>query len=178
MTGVFLMPQIEHDYPLILADLNARGYRVAVDTGWPPSGWTAELRQAASQWMQHCDILLLNETEVLHLAAKDNLEEALRELAAMLAPGGIAVAKTGSKGASAYSGGRICDAKAVRLNVIDTIGAGDSFNAGFLLALGAGAELTEALKTACRTASTIISKFPRQSIPPAGLAQILGTKRS
>ena len=70
MTGVFLMPQIEHDYPLILADLNARGYRVAVDTGWPPSGWTAELRQAASQWMQHCDILLLNETEVLHLAAR------------------------------------------------------------------------------------------------------------
>ena len=58
MTGVFLMPQIEHDYPLILANLNARGYRVAVDTGWPPSGWTVELRQAASQWMQHCDILL------------------------------------------------------------------------------------------------------------------------
>ena len=70
------------------------------------------------------------------------------------------------------------DELAVLLDGNAATAAGDSFNAGFLLALGAGAELTEALKTACRTASTIISKFPRQSIPPAGLAQILGTKRS
>jgi sugar/nucleoside kinase (ribokinase family) len=42
------------------------------------------------------------------------------------------VVKRGSRGASALSEGRCVDSPALSLDVVDTVGAGDTFDAGFL----------------------------------------------
>jgi sugar/nucleoside kinase (ribokinase family) len=52
--------------------------------------------------------------------------EVLRRLVPLL------VVKRGSRGASAYSATAAWHAPAIPVHVIDAIGAGDSFNAGFL----------------------------------------------
>jgi ribokinase len=54
--------------------------------------------------------------------------------------------------------------------IFDTIGAGDSFNAGYLLARLDGAGLAEALAAGCQAATAIIARFPRRSIAPGDLA--------
>ena len=166
MTGIYLQPQLAADYAAVLASARAKGHRVAVDTGWPSQGWTDETRAEAEAWLPHCDILLLNEVEVTGLSQCNGVDDALRWLAARLAPGGIAVAKTGSKGASAFDGHSFARGNAPRAEVFDTVGAGDSFNAGFLLALTDGASLERALTTGCRAATAIISHFPRAGIAP------------
>lgn len=174
MTGLYLLPQLNQDYAGVLAAVRARGYRVAVDTGWPPGGWTPATRAAAALWLAHCDIILLNEVEVTGLSACSQVDTALAWLHARLAPGGIAVAKTGSRGASGCDGGAIARGSAPPAQVFDTVGAGDSFNAGFLLALIGGASLGEALSAGCRAATAIIAHFPRAGIAPASLAGHVG----
>ena len=173
MTGLYLQPQLAADYATVLASVRAKNYRVAVDTGWPPQGWTGETCADAERWLTHCDILLLNEVEVTGLSKCVNVDKALGWLAARLAPGGIAVAKTGSKGASACDGTTMADGNAPQAQVFDTVGAGDSFNAGFLLTLLGGAALADALTAGCRAATEIIAHFPRATIAPGALKSLV-----
>jgi sugar/nucleoside kinase (ribokinase family) len=67
-------------------------------------------------------------------------------------------------------GGRRIECAAPPVATFDTIGAGDSFNAGYLLARIAGAGLAEALAAGCNGASNIIARFPRRSISRGELA--------
>ena len=56
------------------------------------------------------------------------------------------VIKRGPRGASAWVDGREIKSPAARAAVVDTTGAGDAFNAGFLAALLRGATIAEALR--------------------------------
>jgi sugar/nucleoside kinase (ribokinase family) len=96
----------------------------------------------------------------------------------MLKPGATLVVKTGSRGAIGVQGGRRFDCAApVATAIFDTIGAGDSFNAGYLLARLNGCDLADSLAAGCNTASTIIARFPRRSIMRGELAGQLALLR-
>jgi len=67
------------------------------------------------------------------------------------------VAKLGSRGCAALHEGALLRADAFKVQPVDTTGAGDSFNAGFLHAWRRKAPLREALRfgTACGAISTL-----------------------
>ena len=71
-----------------------------------------------------------------------------------------------------FEGHKCCESAAPETKIFDSIGAGDSFNAGYLLARMDGAALPEALAAGCRAAAAIISRFPRRSIGLGELAQL------
>lgn len=75
------------------------------------------------------DVFAPNATEAMHLTGTSSVPEALAILAE-LAP--LVVVKSGPDGAVARSGDRIVRAPAIPVQVFDTTGAGDCFNAGFL----------------------------------------------
>ncbi|HEY9502345.1 MAG TPA: PfkB family carbohydrate kinase, partial [Pyrinomonadaceae bacterium] len=58
------------------------------------------------------------------------------------------VIKLGSKGAVAIKGGELVTAPGFKIKVVDTTGAGDSFDAGFISGYLAGSSLNECLKIA------------------------------
>jgi sugar/nucleoside kinase (ribokinase family) len=150
--------------------LHALGYRVALDTIWPPQGWSAALREEVATWVTACDHVLLNELEVRSLADTTDLTAAIERLAAMLKRGATLVVKTGARGAIGTEDGQRSECAAPQASMFDTVGAGDSFNAGYLLARFDGAGLAEALAAGCRAASAIIARFPRRSIAAGDLA--------
>ncbi|MCE7030174.1 PfkB family carbohydrate kinase [Jiella avicenniae] len=79
-----------------------------------------------------------------------------------LRPDGVVVAKLGAKGAMAQaSDGAPIHRPAPHVEVIDTIGAGDVFNAGFLMGIAAGDPLAEALDAGIAIASRAVSTSPR-----------------
>ncbi len=164
LSGVFLTPRVRLRYGELIGCLKRRGYKVAIDTGWPPAGWTEELREEVMSWMETCDYILLNETEVKHLASEQDLTIATRKLIGNALPETCVVAKTGSKGAFAIKRDREFRCKAKTTKVFDTIGAGDSFNTGFLLSQLKGDSLQKSLTAGCETAADIISRFPRKEI--------------
>lgn len=172
LSGVFLTPALQASYPKLLRELRALGYRVALDTNWPPQGWSAALRAELADWIGNCEHVLLNDLEVLSLADAGDLTTAIERLTPMLGAGASLVVKTGARGAIGIQDGRRCEAAAHTAEIFDSIGAGDSFNAGYLLARLDGAGLEDALAAGCRTAATIISRFPRRSIRPGELANL------
>jgi sugar/nucleoside kinase (ribokinase family) len=170
LSGVFLTPALREEYPRLIRDLNALGYEVALDTNWPPQDWDTRLRAEVIGWISLCEHVLLNELELASLVDSTDVTVAIDRLVPMLKPGATLVVKVGARGAIGVQGGRRFECAAPSAEIFDTIGAGDSFNAGYLLARLNGCALTDCLTAGCNTASAIIARFPRRSITRGELA--------
>ncbi|GAB0119606.1 ribokinase [Acidisoma sp. 7E03] len=108
------------------------------------------------------DILTPNETEAAMLSGLPVTNQAEAEAAAdaLIARGAGAVIVTlGDKGALLRKDGQTVLAPVVKAGpVVDTTGAGDSFNAGIAVALSEGKRLPEALTFACAVAGLKVTK--------------------
>ena len=104
--------------------------------------------------LEYLDVLLLNEMEAINIAKAKSLNRAL-DLFAQKVP--TVVIKLGSKGALAKSRGQVIQLPAFKVRTIDTTGAGDSFDAGFLYGHLNGFDLRKSLTlaNACGAMSTL-----------------------
>jgi sugar/nucleoside kinase (ribokinase family) len=103
-----------------------RGLTTSLDTNDDPEGkWGGVLEEVLSL----VDLLLCTEQELVHIAKVDDLDEAANRVAARVP---LVVVKRGPLGASAYSQGQRMDVGPLQVTVTDTVGAGDTFDAGFL----------------------------------------------
>jgi sugar/nucleoside kinase (ribokinase family) len=80
----------------------------------------------------------------MRIAGSDNLECAVTRLVELVP---LVVVKLGSEGAMACRGSERVVVPAVKLEVVDPVGAGDSFDAGFLYEFVRGSDLRTCLET-------------------------------
>ncbi len=165
LLGAFLSPRLLDSYESLIGILAARGFAIALDTGWPSEGWTDAIRRRTTAWLGSCDHVLLNEIESCALAGCERVEEAGERLRRMAKSDCAIVVKQGAAGATAWQGSRRVRVPARRVTVIDTIGAGDAFDAGYLAALMAGRSLRDAVAEGVAVASAAISTSPRAYRP-------------
>ena len=98
----------------------------SLDTNDDPEGrWDLDLASV----LKSVDVLMPNEDEACRLARCEDPDAALAILADYVP---LVVMKRGEKGAVARRGKEMATAPPVHTEPIDTIGAGDSFDAGFL----------------------------------------------
>ena len=162
LLGGFLSPSLLASYERLLERLTRSGFGIALDPSWPPGGWTKRMRHRVAGWLGACDHVLLNEAESCGLADRSGLDEAARWIQGRAKPSATVVVKRGPRGARAWQEDQTADAPAPRVRVIDTIGAGDVFDAAYLRARLQGAGLGEALVEGVETASAVISTDPRR----------------
>lgn len=168
LCGAFLTADLTADYAALFDWADGHGITVALDTGWPLDGWTEANRMATRAWLSRCGCVLMNEVETTTLSGLADPFEAARSLKAHMPEGAIVVVKCGADGAIGIDAdGRLVSAAAPAVTVVDTIGAGDVFNAGFLAALADGQPLQACLKAGTRIASQAISTLPRSYGSPA-----------
>ena len=161
--GSFLTGGLTRDYAKLFDWADAHDIAIALDTGWPLDGWTPAIREMVLGWLPRCRYLMLNEIETLSLSGEDAVEIGIESLLPRLQTGGTVVAKCGGKGALALGcDGTMQRASAPCVEVVDTIGAGDVFNAGFLMGVAAGQPLADCLSAGIRLASRAISTSPRR----------------
>lgn len=177
LSGVFLTPKLRRNYSKLLDEVAALGYQIALDTGWPSGNWNDEVREQAFSWIAKCDHVLFNEIEIANLGDSTDLDVAIANVSRKLKPGASLVIKNGAKGAIGFQAGATMHVDAVPSSVFDTIGAGDSFNAGYLLARLEGSDPTNSLSAGCRAAAAVITRFPRRSIQPGELAELVESPR-
>ena len=115
--------------------------------------------------LERTGILLINESELRLLCNNDNAS--LKELAISLLDFGIenVVVKQGSKGVFAMNDSEECFVEAYESSVVDTTGAGDSFNSGFLYSYLKGYSLEKSCKIGNWVASKSIEGFGMDKFP-------------
>jgi sugar/nucleoside kinase (ribokinase family) len=140
MSSLFLQRELLPRVPDIFARMKSAGLTTSLDTNDDPDDrWDGPLLEAT---FPHVDILMPNEREAMKMAGVDDVESALSKLAGKVR---TVVVKMGSKGATAVQDGQRFTAPAERVTVVDPVGAGDSFDAGFLHQLLLGADLAKCL---------------------------------
>jgi sugar/nucleoside kinase (ribokinase family) len=163
LSGVYVLPTLKAKYAELITLLHKRGFAVALDTGWPDGGWTINVRSEALKWVGQCDFVLVNELEARGLTAMPTspIQDVASALLNAMLPNANLVIKRGPNGALAQCGSIQVEVVAPAVTVIDTIGAGDVFNAAYLDAIRRNMTGMEGLHLAVSVASQVISTQPR-----------------
>jgi sugar/nucleoside kinase (ribokinase family) len=116
------------------------GLSTSLDTNDDPEDrWDRDVLDVLA-WV---DVLLPNEREACRLAQRDNPGQALEFLATKVP---LVVMKQGERGVLARRGEDIFQDLPKKVDMVDAIGAGDSFDAGFLHQFLRGAKIEECLR--------------------------------
>jgi sugar/nucleoside kinase (ribokinase family) len=139
LSSYYLQSSLRPDVPELFRRLKAAGMTISLDTNDDPEGRFADdLYQA----LELVDIFLPNQREACRIAGTDDLEAAIRKLSAIVS---LLVVKTGAQGAIAVRGNERIESAALSVKVVDPVGAGDSFDAGFLHAYLRGGSLNDCI---------------------------------
>jgi len=131
-----LRPQI----PELFRAAKDAGLTTSLDTNDDPEGvWADDLLDV----LQYVDVLLPNEREACKITRAENGARAAEILAERVP---LVVMKRGKEGAIARKDGKQFAASPLAVTVVDSVGAGDSFDAGFLHQFIRGADLDECLR--------------------------------
>lgn len=143
--ALFLIPDLAERGGALVEAARRAGATVSVDTNFDP-----EERFEAPAWLTGTDVLMPNETEALALARRDD-GDVLAAARALAREGALVAVKRGADGALAVRGDAVSRVQAPVLDgeAIDSVGAGDSFDAGLVRGLFDGLGLEEALALAC-----------------------------
>jgi sugar/nucleoside kinase (ribokinase family) len=145
MSSYYLQRGLTAQIPELFARLKQAGVTLSLDPNDDPEQrWDRSILEA----IRFVDILMPNEREACLMSGEADLDRAiavLRELVPLL------VIKRGARGASAFMSAQSWDAPAGEIQVVDAVGAGDSFNAGFLHGWIRGWPIEKALAFGNRT---------------------------
>ena len=150
VSSFFLQRRLRPGCPELFARAHRAGLSTSLDPGFDPDeGWGADLKRT----LEEVDVFLPNEVELRGLSGRESPEDGLRALDNGRT---LVVAKLGREGALALDRGRPVRVEAFPVDPLDTTGAGDSFNAGFLHRWLERAPLRDclALGAACGALST------------------------
>ena len=126
VASYFLQKAIQPSLEQIFREAKAAGLTTSLDTNDDPDDrWTPEIQKL----FPHLDLLMPNEHEARRMAGVEDIDKAIEVLSKKVK---TLVLKRGSKGAMVVSGEKRFTVLPLSVEVVDAVGAGDSFNAGFL----------------------------------------------
>jgi sugar/nucleoside kinase (ribokinase family) len=151
VSSFFLQDRLTAGCAEVFARAHKAGLTTSLDPGYDPSErWDGGLRAA----LEHLDVFFPNEVELSGLSRSQDVADGLRRLDNGRT---LIVAKLGPGGTMALERGKPVHVPAFKVTPLDTTGAGDSFDAGFLHAWLRGTPLAECLRlgAACGALSTL-----------------------
>lgn len=128
LSSLFLHKALQADLPRILKQLKSAGLTLSLDTNDDPDDrWGDPLDELLGM----VDIFLPNDDEACRISEKKDPDSAIEVLAKRVP---LVAVKCGKRGALVQKGSQRWEVPANPVTPVDTIGAGDSFDAGFLAA--------------------------------------------
>jgi len=126
-SSYFMQPGLRKDIGSLFRTAQNLGLTTSFDMQWDPrEEWDLDFEEI----LPHVNVFLPNEKELMFLSGKNRLNEAINFIRKFT---DILVIKRGNQGSMVCYSDKILDRPAfINQNVVDAIGAGDSFNAGFI----------------------------------------------
>ena len=138
----FLQTDLQPGLPALYQRAREIGLTTSLDTNYDPSEkWTG-----FDKLLSVTDVFLPNEKEAVSLSGEINVDLAADELGSRVEALAVKLGAAGALGVSASQKVRVAS---IPVNVVDAVGAGDSFDAGFLYGYLHHWELERALRLAC-----------------------------
>jgi len=126
MSSYYLQRALTPRVPELFARLKSAGLSISLDPNDDPAQtWDRGILDS----LQFVDVLMPNEREACLIASEPDLDRAITILRDRVP---LLIIKRGALGASAYTRSEEWHEPAEKTEVVDAVGAGDSFNAGFL----------------------------------------------
>lgn len=150
VSSYYMQRGLQKDLPGLFEAAHARGATTSIDPNWDPDeGWDSGLLEL----LDVTDVFFPNAMEARAITGIDDVEASARALAEH---GAVVAVKSGSDGGLAVDGKEVVRSRSIPSEVVDTIGAGDSFDAGFLAGRLLGWRLERCLRlaVACGSLST------------------------
>lgn len=139
----FLIKKLQPYYMKMIETVKANGGTVSLDTNWDPDeNWDSGVMDVIRQ----VDIIFPNENEAKALMKEDDVQKALDKLKQIVP---IVAVKMGKDGAVTHYSGNIVHTPAVDVEKVDAVGAGDSFDGGFLYGYLTGKSIEECARIGC-----------------------------
>jgi sugar/nucleoside kinase (ribokinase family) len=140
VSSFYLQRELRPRVPELLRIMKERGLTTSLDTNDDPDDtWQGGLQQA----LRYVDVFLPNAREAQKICGTTDLKTAMEKLAAVVP---LVVVKLGHEGAQAQRGKERFTSPPVKVEALDAVGAGDSFDAGFLHEYVRGADLAACLE--------------------------------
>ena len=140
LSSMFLHRAMLERIPELFRLMKSKGLSTSLDTNDDPDDrWRGPLQAT----LPFVDILFPNEREAMKIANASTLEDAISHLAGQVS---LLVVKLGDRGAIAVNHRERVASPPVKVDVVDPVGAGDSFDAGFLHQYLRGADLATCLR--------------------------------
>lgn len=138
LSSYYLQRGLQSHIPDLLQTLRSKGLTISLDCNDDPEDRWMGIEKVLS----YVDVFLPNEREAKRITGTDNLDEAIDQLAGMVP---LLVVKLGAEGAMARRGKERVFSPSAKVEVVDAVGAGDSFDAGFLREFIRGSDLATCL---------------------------------
>ncbi len=149
----FLQNNLRKGIAEIFKYARSAGVSTSLDAGWDDTeNWDYGIREV----LKYTDIFFPNEVEALNISKKNDIYEALEDLSGYSK---TVVVKCGPRGAALKSGDLFIERPTYDLKPIDTTGAGDSFNAGFIYGYIHGKSLEECMNYGNACGSISVTKI-------------------
>lgn len=149
----FLQAQLHRGAPALFERAQRLGLTTSLDCNWDPSEkWDSGIRKL----LRFTDVFFPNEDEARELTAQRDLRKAAEELGRLAR---IVVIKRGAKGVFVWSPEGSFAVPALRVRPVDSTGAGDSFNAGFLSRFVRGAPLGECARAGVEAGARAVTRI-------------------
>ena len=142
VASYFLQTDLQRGLPGLFKRAHGFGLTTSLDTNYDPSEEWAGFDELLSV----VNVFMPNEREALSLSGEANVDLAASKLGSKVEALAI---KLGASGALGVRGRQISRVPSIPVQVVDTVGAGDSFDAGFLYGYLHDWELERALRLAC-----------------------------
>ncbi|MGD8780840.1 MAG: carbohydrate kinase family protein [Ignavibacteria bacterium] len=162
-SSYYLQPGLKKNVGEMFKLAKISGLTTSFDMQWDPAEkWDFDYKHV----LPNVDVFLPNEKETANLTGKEDLTDSLEELSPY---SNTVMVKMGSKGSVSWAKGNYHKMGAfLNSNVVDAIGAGDSFNAGFIFKFIKGeainkcqefGNLTGAINTTAAGGTTAFTSF-------------------
>ena len=151
VSSYFLQRALAPELPDLFHEARQGEATTSVDPNWDPSGsWDSGLLAL----LPEIDVFLPNEVEALSLARISVMDDAIARLRSSGA--GTVVVKTAAQGSVGAQASDLIAVPALPTEVVDSTGAGDAFDAGFLAGFLGGEPLRRCMEigNACGSLST------------------------
>ena len=170
--GFYTCKKLQAGLPALVKKLKAAGVKVSMDPNFDATAqWTPKAIIDLLTGEGAVDLVMPSEVEACEITSKETAAEALE---ALLEGGvGLVVIKRGANGVLAGSGSERWEVPACTVNkVVDSNGAGDAFNAGFLRAYSEGHSIKLALQAGCASAALAVQYVGAVGMWAAGRAEV------